>query len=73
MYEWLIIMNNGNRYIIKTHIREVNKLINTLFDNEVETTLSDWTIVNTSKKDKYNNIVFNSKYISEILYNGVVK
>ena len=64
MYQWLIIMNNGNRYIIENNIDDVKNFLDKLFSagNTV------WNL--RDNVSGCNAIVINAKHISEILCSG---
>ena len=69
MYEWKIIMNNGNQYIIKDNNRNVGDFIHDFFRNDGIRTLSVCEL-RGKNEDGTNYVIINSQYISEVLFCG---
>lgn len=67
-YKYLVVMNNGNEYKILSEL-EIENFLNDLYGNTEVRITSHYL---TKPFDRYNAIIINSKYISEILFEGEV-
>lgn len=68
MYQWTLIMRNGNKYTIKTNQSSVDKLLNESFPiiSDPSTSFSAFELI--EQVDGQNNILIKYSEISEILW-----